>query len=288
MDSQAYQQISAAIADLERDPLLCQPDHFAERIRAIDFLELQTMDEAADGLAARAQALKNRLDEVNEALFAHLLAGIQANDRAAFRQIIRSLEHPFPTETDDADVGYDEMDALVNGLLDVPLVPGEPGPLEPDMIYYQPTPARIVLRLLDELRPTREDVFYDLGSGLGHVPILVNLLADIPAKGVEIEASYCRYSLERLKKLCLSQVAFVNADARHAAYEDGTIFYLYTPFRGEILRQVLGRLETLSHQRRIRICTYGPVTALVGRQRWLEAAYQTGGDETSLGIFHSR
>jgi hypothetical protein len=294
MNPQAYQQLSAAIADLERDPLLCQPDNFVERIRAMDFLELQLMDddESADDttrmLAGRARTLKNRLDEANEALFAHLLAGIQAGDRAAFRQVMHSVKAQIPAENEDADVGYDEIDALVNGLLEVPLAPGEPGPLEPDMIYYQPTPARIVLRLLDDLCPTGADVFYDLGSGLGHVPILVNLLTDIPAKGIEIEASYYRYALERLKKLCLSQVEFVNADARRAACDDGTIFYLYTPFRGEILRQVLGKLEAVSHLRAIRLCTYGPVTAQVSRQPWLEATYQSGSDETSLGIFRSR
>jgi hypothetical protein len=293
--SYPYQAISAALDDLERDERLCRVDNFIERSRAMDFLELQLDIERADNTASddaeelrllqRANALKRRFGDADETLFARLSADIQTGNRAAFKQFVRSVEAQLPAETDD--VGYDELDALVNGLLDVPATPGEPQPREPDMIYYQPTPSRIVLKLLDELKPAASDIFYDLGSGLGHVPILVHLLAGIPARGVEIEEVYVRYSMERVKKLCLSQVVFISADARQTDYSDGTIFYLYTPFRGEILRQVLRQLEAQAERRPIRVAAYGPVAAQVARQRWLQATYQSGSDENSLGIFHS-
>jgi hypothetical protein len=38
---------------------------------------------------------------------------------------------------------------------------------------------------------TQADVFFDLGSGLGQVPILVNLLSGAAAKGMEFEPVYC-------------------------------------------------------------------------------------------------
>jgi hypothetical protein len=90
-----------------------------------------------------------------------------------------------------------------------------------------------------------------------------------------------------LNKLGLPYVEFIHADARQADYDDGTMFYLYTPFRGEMLRQVLRRLEAQAERRRIRVCTYGPCTLQAGEQNWLKPIYQAGQSEGSLGIFGS-
>ena len=297
--SHADQKISAAIDSLEQDERLWLADNFIERIKAIDFLELHMSDDVGKvnnteltdaerlSLVQRAKALKQRLDDANERPFAHLLVSIRSNDRSTIKQYFKQAEQQISTRTDEEFVGYDEIDNLVTGLLEVGLVPEEPKERDPDMIYYQPTPARIILKLINELHPTYDDIFYDLGSGLGHVPILVNLLADIKTKGVELEESYFRYSTECLKKLGLMDVEFINADARHVTYDDGTIFYMYTPFQGEMLRHVLRKLEAQSKRRQIRVCTYGTCTLQVGKQNWLESIYQTGKAEGSLGIFVS-
>jgi histone methylation protein DOT1 len=292
-DPHTYQQISAALDELERDERLCAADHFIERIEALDFLELmedmeQRSNADAERLAQRVKMLKQRFDEANERLFAQLLVGIRANDRSMLKEVFSQAEQRLSTGSDEDNVGYDELDVLVNGLLEVGLAPEDPQEREPDMIFYQPTPARIILELIHQLHPVADDLFFDLGSGLGHVPILVNLLADIRTTGVEIEDAYFRYSTDCLKKLGLADVEFIHADARQVAYDDGTIFYLYTPFQGEILRQVLGQLEALSKRRPIRVCAYGPCTLPVSQQKWLEAAYQAGKAEGSLAIFASR
>jgi hypothetical protein len=65
---------------------------------------------------------------------------------------------------------------------------------EPGMIYYQKTPARIILELVKKAAFQPGDVFYDLGSGLGQAAILVNLLASVISKGVEFEPAYCHYA----------------------------------------------------------------------------------------------
>ena len=62
------------------------------------------------------------------------------------------------------------------------------------MIYYQKTPARIILELVKKAAFQPGDVFYDLGSGLGQAAILVNLLASVISKGVEFEPAYCHYA----------------------------------------------------------------------------------------------
>ncbi len=297
--SHTYQKISEAIDCLEQDERLWLADNFIERMKAIDFLELHMSEDVEQGnnieltdteqlsLIQRAKVLKQRLDDANERLFAHLLASIRSNDRSTLKQYFTQAAQQISTKTDIEYLEYDEIDNLVTGLLEVDLAPGEPKERDPDMIYYQPTPARIILKLMNELHTTFDDVFYDLGSGLGHVPILVNLLADIRTKGVELEESYFRYSTECLKKLGLPNVEFINADARHVAYDDGTIFYMYTPFQGEMLRQVLRKLQAQSERRQIRVCTYGTCTLHVGKQNWLQSLYQMGNAEGSLGIFVS-
>ncbi len=296
-DTLAYQKISAVIDRLGQNHILYEAGSFVDRMKALDVLELQMLDNIEpenDGklteaeklrLKQRAEALKQKWADADERLFSQLLRSIRSNDLAVVKRCYAEAEQQISRKADDDLLGYDEIDMLTNGLLEVSSVPAEPEERDGDMIYYQPTPTRIIMKLIDKLHPTHEDTFYDLGSGLGHVPIVVNLLTGIRTKGIEIERAYCRYSLERLKKLGLSNVEFINADARNVDYHDGTIFYMYTPFRGEILRQVLSKLEALSERRPIRICTYGPCTLQVAKQNWLQPIYQTGKHEGSLGIF---
>jgi hypothetical protein len=49
----------------------------------------------------------------------------------------------------------------------------------------------------------------------------------------------------------------------------GTVFYLYTPFRGVILRTVLDRLRAEANTRAIRVCTFGPCTPTIAAESWL-------------------
>ena len=294
----AYRRISAVIGRLERNPRLYEASSFIERMEALDVLELHLLDapgpvsvatwtEAEQGrLMERAEALKQKLVNANERLFEQLLHSIRSNDRAPVQAFFKAARQQVSSSDDDA-LGYDALDMLVNGLLEIALTPGAPEARDGEMVFYQPTPARIILHLIDALRPTAEDIFYDLGSGLGHVPILVHLLTGITTRGVELEDAYFRYANACLDKLGLTAVKFVHADARAVDYADGTLFYLYTPFQGEMLRQVLRKLEAQAERRSIKICTYGPCTLEVGRQSWLQSIFQAGQHEVRLGIFAS-
>lgn len=291
-----YSKIRESIDTLEQDALLQDDDNFIARIKALDFLEFQVIDaieqlnspEEIDAnslaLLQRARLLKHRLDTANERLFTYLLTSIRSNDRSILKDYLRRFE---PTEIDEAYVGYDELDTLIWALLETELSPEEPKELEPDMVFYQPSSARTILKFIRELHTTPDDVLYDLGSGLGHVPILVNLLTGIHTKGVEIQEFYWRLSNACLNKLELADIEFRNADARDVDYDDGTIFYMYTPFRGKVLRQVLAKLQAQSKRRQIQICTFGPCTLEVAEYGWLHPVYRAGKNESSLAIFCS-
>ena len=291
--SGAYQTRNAVLEGLEQNASLFVDANFIERMKAMDMLELHMLDMIGQAendseeahFIERVEVLKQKLDNANDGLFAQLLGHIRSNDCATVSQYIKQAGQQSSSQI--SDLGYDELDMLVNGLLEVNLTPSEPDKRDVGMMFYQPTPARIILKLIEELEPAANDIFYDLGSGIGHVPIMMTLLTGIKSKGVELENSYIQYSEECLNKLSLPSVEFINVDARHADYSDGTIFYLYTPFRGEVLQQVLARLETESKQRPIRVCAYGPCTLQVSKQNWLRPLYQTGKRENNLGIFAS-
>jgi hypothetical protein len=289
------QIISGVIERLEQNQALYRLENFVERMEALDELEFHLLDEIEQvdngthtelpSFIQQGKLLKLKLDDTNEKLFAHLLGHIRAHEHDTLKQYLRQAEQQILKHDGNDTVGYDELDMLVNGLLDVDLIPEESLKRDADMMFYQPTPVRIVLKLIDLLGMNAHDVFYDLGSGLGHVPILITLLTGIQTKGVERDDSYIRYSNECLKKLELDHVEFIHGDVRDVDYADGTIFYLYTPFRGELLQQVLAMLEEQSKQRPIRVCSYGPCTLEVSKQNWLQPIYETGKHENHFAIF---
>jgi len=117
---------------------------------------------------------------------------------------------------------------------------------------------------------------------------LLNLLTGVTAKGVEFEPAFCKYAEDCVGELNLNKVEFINADARQANYSQGTIFFMYTPFNGEIMQEVLTALKQESLKRKIKIITYGPCTAEVGLQSWLNPANKKDDDMYKLAVFASR
>ena len=155
------------------------------------------------------------------------------------------------------------------------------------MVFYQPTPGRIIFELVERAALQKQDTFYDLGSGLGQVVILVRLLSGARAKGIEFDPAYCEYARRCAQDLNLSGVDFVNVDAREANYDDGTVFFLYTPFEGKMLQEVLARLKGEARERTIGVYTYGPCTLEVSRQDWLKSVDESAYHVNSLAVFRS-
>jgi hypothetical protein len=140
------------------------------------------------------------------------------------------------------------------------------------MVPYQPTPVRHILHLIAATVVTEDDVFVDLGSGLGHVPLLVSMLTGAQSLGIEVQAAYVASSRECAQSLQLSRVRFIAQDARDADLSSGSVFYLYSPFNGSILNDVLSGLRMESAHRSIRVCSFGPCTRTVANEPWLKAS----------------
>ncbi|HEY4964913.1 MAG TPA: hypothetical protein VII28_00860, partial [Puia sp.] len=158
---------------------------------------------------------------------------------------------------------------FLNGIFTCKDLPAETRAREPEMVYYQKTPARIILEFINRTEFKPQDIFFDLGSGLGQVVMLVNLLTGVMAKGVEFEPAFCDYAKNCAADLNLNDLAFINTDARYADYSSGTVFFMYTPFEGNMLRDVLEKLRVDTIGKKIKLFTFGPCTTEVAQQDWL-------------------
>jgi hypothetical protein len=294
--------LEGLVRRLEEEQSLLEPDRLCQRLEALDRLDaclafLPDVSEGVPGagwkdaeLSLRARAVGARLEAANGELYGAIRGEIQrGRGRDALLRWVKSSSEEAKGAAANG-VGYDYLDELVSGVLQFEEPDAGEAEREPEMVFYQPTPARHIFNLIGgDLTGgaglSGEDVVVDLGSGLGHVPLLVSICTDARSIGIELEAAYVECARKCAQRLNVKAL-FLCQDAREADLSGGTVFYLYTPFAGLILRDVLDRLRREAASRRIRICTYGPCTGVVAEEPWLEAAATPETDRVVL--FRSR
>ena len=148
----------------------------------------------------------------------------------------------------------------LHGILGLGETIAEPTLADRDYVHLEDSPVRVLLDLVDHVSLEADDRFVDLGSGLGRAAILVHWLTGVSAEGIEVQPAYCAYATALVANLGLERVHFQRADASEADLSRGTVYYLFTPFKGRILRLVWQRLEQEAQSRSITVCTYGAVS----------------------------
>ncbi len=299
LDPISRDTLSAQNAALTPDPLRVDPTSFAMHHSLT--LEIERIDGLIGDMEPREQQrlwalrqnalwARSRLDQAHERLFAVYRRRIRENTLTpeAFRALLGIYATPARQETWSDPPPYDDLDTLVDRLFSIDTPPPAQSPVEAEMVPYQPTPVRIVLDMANRLALSPGDVFYDLGAGLGRVVFVMDLVSAGQMKGVEVERAYVEFAQGRARDLNLAQVTFINADARAVDYADGTVFFLYTPFKRTILRRVLTLLRAQAGTRPIRICSYGPGTLEIQDQDWLTSADDPDRDVHHVTIFESR
>lgn len=146
-----------------------------------------------------------------------------------------------------------EREDFVNALLGIDGTTPDDEPLPRGAVPYLPCAVEEILVLANELRP--DDELVDLGAGLGRVVMLAHLLSGARAHGIEIQRSLVDAARAIATRLALD-VTFAHGDAADAEL-DGSVFFLYSPFNGEMMTRVLAKLRALATRRRIRICAVG-------------------------------
>jgi Histone methylation protein DOT1 len=309
----SFQQLIDAferlVWQLENEPLLLEPNQLRQRLEALDRLDVYFPDAylpdtpqpafAAEsvepGLYRRAKAICARLEAVNCELYEAIRGEIQ---RGAWPDTLLRWVQSSPEIEEVAGpgngpgngpvngMGYDYLDELISGVFQFEEPNAGHVQRESEMVFYQPTPARHIFSLIGLTALTATDVLVDLGSGLGHVPLLVSICTRARSIGIELEAAYVERAQQCAQRLNLNKVTFLHQDARAADLSLGTVFYLHTPFTGSILSHVLNLLRREAATRRIRICTYGPCTSIIAEEPWLEAA--AAPETHRIALFYSR
>jgi hypothetical protein len=266
------------ITQFDADSSLSEPDQLRKRLELLDALDAHFGNLDAESLLAatdrprifvRANLLRNRLESANAAIYNAIRDQVlQGASPSRLRQWIERCSDDGKTQP---GLGYDHLDELISGVLQTLEPEIKPIHLPPEMVFYQPTPARHILQLIRLSALTAADTLVDLGSGLGHVPILASILTGAQAIGIEAESAYVKSARECARSLHLKRVTFVHQNASVANLAGGTVFYLYTPFTGNTLKTVLQKLQKESAERPITICTLGPCTSTVAMEQWLTA-----------------
>ena len=289
------------VTRFENDPTLLDPHRLRQRLEALDRLDAHLTfafsaaspsDSNEPDLYRRATAVCAMLEAANAELYAAIRREIRRTFRpdALLRWVHLSEGISSPASEvvriPDNRLGYDHLDDLLSGVLQLEEPAASPNPANQEMVSYQPTPARHIFDLLRVAELSAADVLVDLGSGLGHVALLVSICTPARCIGVELEAAYIERARQCAHRLHLNNVTFLTQDAREADLSSGTVFYLYTPFLGSILATVLDRVRREAASRPIRICSYGPITPVIAQEQWLQAASAPQTDRITL--FRSR
>jgi hypothetical protein len=273
------------VGELEQDRSLGEPRHLRQRIEALDELDAYLADGQLIGTALhhRARAICAELESVNLRLYRAIRRDVQRGAGGG-----RLLEW-MPDWNGAVGLmnctGYDYLDELISGVLQFEEPSAEVVQLDSEMVAYQPTPARHIFELIDRTALTERDLLIDLGSGLGHVPLVASICTKARCTGIELEPSYVDCARNSARSLNRNNVRFIQGDARAADLSEGTVFYLYTPFTGTMLREVLNSLRDEAVTREIRVCTFGPCARVVADERWLRVIGLLETDR--IAVFHS-
>ena len=294
---------------LEQDQALYDDDNLAARflaLKTLDFLEeafrIHANPQPGCDRLQRVRALQADLARRNQTLFQTLRAGIRTGTVTPrqLRALLESNCRYRPGDTACLHWGAEAADALAAGLFhsdcppqqwdgsdavfDAPLLERSAG----EMIHYEPTPVSALLELVDRIPLTQADRFVDIGSGLGQVVLLAHLLTGAEAFGLEVMPAFVEQARHEAATLGIDGVSFRQGDARTADLCGGTVYFLFSPFRGRMLQTALNRLRREAETRRLTICSFGPCTEQMAAERWLTIQEPGMNNEFRLAIFHGR
>jgi len=255
-----------------------------------DLHRLRSKDRDVYDLYTRAEKLRHELEAINTSVFSNyreeFLSGKINPEK--FRQTLNQYTDYRSENPQQPHYGYEDLDGFVRGIFFSKPEPKEQTELIPGMVRYQPTPASVILELVDLVNFTPDDVFVDLGSGLGMVIFLVNKLTGVHCTGIEYQPALYNFATQMADELNLNNVNFINADVQDISFAEGSVFFMFNPFGGRIFGTVMKKLKVEAKRRKITVCSYGVSTDPISNQSWLEVVEPDTIDEFKLAVFSSR
>jgi ubiquinone/menaquinone biosynthesis C-methylase UbiE len=113
-----------------------------------------------------------------------------------------------------------------------------------------------VLQTLEQAQVTPDDVFVDVGAGIGRAALLAHLLTGAGCIGLEVQPDLVHAARARADWLARERMRFIEGDAVDLVrlMSTGTVFFFYCPFGQDRLHRILDDLQELARAREIRIC----------------------------------
>ena len=150
-------------------------------------------------------------------------------------------------------------------------------------VHYAPTPYCDIFRVLKRVDLNKDDVFTDLGSGMGRAVFCASWMGAQRAIGVEIVPDLCATATQNhlRSRLASRNIEFICANALDFKCHDTTVLFMYHPFGEATLRQVLKNIEAERMEgpcTRLRIIYVNPVfDAVLQQTKWLECVGHVAG-----------
>lgn len=179
-----------------------------------------------------------------------------------------------------------DRDAWLDRVLGIDEIPDDGPDLPRGCVPYIPCAVDTLLRLARQAEVEAADVFVDIGAGLGRSAVLMHLLTGAAAIGIEIQPGLVQAARALMSGLNVSGVSVIEGDAARitGTITRGTVFFLYCPFSGERLEQVLDDIEPIARTRPIRICS---VDLRLPFRPWLRADLPHSGHCGDLSVHRS-
>lgn len=204
------------------------------------------------------ELLLRSAERVREAIVARAITPSE------FRSVL--LEVPFV----DRDAWVDVVLGLGELLPDGPELPK-------GCVPYLPSAVEALVFLADHVPMQANDVFVDIGSGVGRAAALTFLLIGVRCIGIEVQSTHVQAARAMTNRMGLSNLTFVAGDVLELADQvaQGTVFFLYCPFGGERLLKFLVMVEKVAQSRPVWVCTLDLPLPECG---WLELVAPTRAD----------
>ena len=173
-------------------------------------------------------------------------------------------------------------DGWVDEVFGLEELPDDGPELPRGCVPYLPSSVNTLLRMVELAGVGPDDVFVDVGSGLGRATVLTHLLTGAEAIGIEIQSGLVRAARELAARMNAERVSVIEGDAVSliGAVTTGSVFFLYCPFSGDRLERVLDALEPIARSHTIRVCSLDlPLPA----RTWLEPVSLAG----DLAVYRS-
>lgn len=114
---------------------------------------------------------------------------------------------------------------------------------------YGASKAVPFMRLMRRLKLPHDAVFLDLGSGKGRAVMLAARYGFRKVIGVEFSGALCEKARDNLQRFlrkcpCRAQIEIIESDVtKHNLRDDETVFFMFDPFDGPVLAQVLHNIR---------------------------------------------